>query len=70
MMCGDGTNDMGALKAAHVGISIVNDPVFEDRIAKKAKKQAGMTDVIHSLTHSRTHSLTYLLAISSEYCRW
>lgn len=41
LMCGDGTNDVGALKAAHVGVSIVNNPEFERRI--EGVKDAGST---------------------------
>ena len=31
MMCGDGTNDVGALKQAHVGISLISVPELESK---------------------------------------
>jgi len=43
LMCGDGTNDVGALKRAHVGISIISDPLIE-------KKQRSLSDKAASVT--------------------
>lgn len=43
LMCGDGTNDVGALKAAHVGVSIVNDPSLESRIEELHQESGAAT---------------------------
>lgn len=41
LMCGDGTNDVGALKTAHVGVALLSPKEKKTEVAEEGAKGGG-----------------------------
>ncbi|XP_064457575.1 endoplasmic reticulum transmembrane helix translocase-like [Ornithodoros turicata] len=66
LMCGDGTNDVGALRHAHVGVALLaNAPHSQDRKRRKEKEELGSTSAAVD-GEQNNHTVSKLEALAAR----